>query len=483
MKRIALCIGNDDYQIMNKLTCACADAAAVFEKLKLLGFESYLYENVDRSAFVHAVTEFEEMLDDYDAAVFYYAGHGFQIAGQNVLAPVDLNTHAPDNEVKGNAYPLSDLTELLNQHANVQKAIILDACRTELGVRGNIGAGFGPVFALPGSIIAFSTSPGQASKENISSGHGKYTETLLQFMELPRVPIETVFKKTREKLALVTSNQQISWEHTSLIGEFYLNPDTVYDGMVYSEEAMCDALFRFQKGSKIKEIVDGLKIRVWDTQKAAMAEIASIDFTAASANELFILGRNIYQAADGNCFAAQGFIDDFGLKQYILPQAKCHILCGMAYEMYFDSKNQFRFTYKKGKYTDLISLLELQEFYSSRQFIVSKLVKIDTCPIYIPGQNELMNIAVQCKREDDGIHVTDIIYNGRSVLFSSGGSRKPNLEDAIKIRISSVEYIVAEKLLAPKSSVRFDYLRVEVERDTKLFIPIGFSLRYTPMKK
>lgn len=96
-----------------------------------------------------------------------------------------------------------------------------------------------------GSVIAFATSPGQSSKENSSTGHGYYTEALLKYMSLSRVPIETTFKKVREFLFAKTSGMQIPWEHTSLVGEFYFNPDTIYDGVIYSVEAYEDSRFRF----------------------------------------------------------------------------------------------------------------------------------------------------------------------------------------------------------------------------------------------
>ena len=84
---------------------------------------------------------------------------------------------------------------------------------------------FAPVSAPQGSVIAFSTSPGQSAKENDATGHGKYTEVLLRYISLPRVPVETVFKKVRELLVSETGGTQIPWEHTSLIGDFYFNPD------------------------------------------------------------------------------------------------------------------------------------------------------------------------------------------------------------------------------------------------------------------
>ena len=73
-----------------------------------------------------------------------------------------------------------------------------------------------------------------------------------------------------------------------------------------------------------------------------MRSVNGIDFQTASGNELFVLGRNIYQAADGNCYACHRFIDGFSENSKIPTQAKLHILNGMAYEIYFDSSNKIR---------------------------------------------------------------------------------------------------------------------------------------------
>ena len=37
MKKLALCIGNDDYEILPRLNCCIADATAIEEQLKNLG--------------------------------------------------------------------------------------------------------------------------------------------------------------------------------------------------------------------------------------------------------------------------------------------------------------------------------------------------------------------------------------------------------------------------------------------------------------
>ena len=171
MKRIALCIGNNNYAHLPKLNCAKNDANKMGNALKSLGFVTQIAFDLDRNAMIDVITKFTEELKDYDSCVFYYAGHGFQIEGDNILAPIDLDTNGRDQQVKMNAFPLEDLMHQLEKYLDKTKVIIFDACRDTLNNRG-ASKNFAPVLAPQGSIIAFSTSPGQSSSENTSSGHG-----------------------------------------------------------------------------------------------------------------------------------------------------------------------------------------------------------------------------------------------------------------------------------------------------------------------
>lgn len=114
------------------------------------------------------------------------------------------------------------LMDKLKDYPDKTKIVILDACRDDFCERGCFKSEFTPFSVPQGSVIEFSTSPGQSSKENTRKGHGYYTEALLKYLSLPRVPIEKTFKKVREFLYASTDGTQISWEHSSLVGDFYL---------------------------------------------------------------------------------------------------------------------------------------------------------------------------------------------------------------------------------------------------------------------
>lgn len=298
-------------------------------------------------------------------------------------------------------------------------------------------------------------------------------------MSLPRVPIETTFKKVREFLFAKTSGTQIPWEHTSLVGEFYFNPDTIYDGAAYSLEAYSDNRFRFSTDSKIKGIVDGLKSHSWPQQEPAVRSVNEIDFQTASGNELFVLGRNIYQAADGNCYACHRFIDGFSENSKIPTQAKLHILNGMAYEIYFDSSNKIRNPFKLGYYQKIIDYLEQAEFYGSRDFIAAKLSSVSDRPIYIPGQNEAMEFVIQTHSEDMGRCVDDITYHGKSVFYDEEGMEKPKTMDFPKETTSyRLMQEISGKVAAPTDRIKLQY-DTELDTDASVIIPkYGFEIKF-----
>src|SRR5437868_2678233 len=89
-KRVALVIGNNDYRNVAKLQKAVNDARTMGEALKQLGFSVMVAENQNRAQFSQSLLAFDNAVGPGDTAFFFYAGHGFEIAGQNYLLPTDV---------------------------------------------------------------------------------------------------------------------------------------------------------------------------------------------------------------------------------------------------------------------------------------------------------------------------------------------------------------------------------------------------------
>src|SRR6202049_320147 len=86
-RRVALVIGNNDYKNVPKLQKAVNDARAMGDTLKKLGFSVMVAENQNRQQFSQTLLDFDNAVAPGDTAFFFYAGHGFEIAGQNFLLP------------------------------------------------------------------------------------------------------------------------------------------------------------------------------------------------------------------------------------------------------------------------------------------------------------------------------------------------------------------------------------------------------------
>lgn len=246
-KRIALCIGNNDYQYLPQLLCAGNDANSMGEALYRLGYETTVKTNLNRTEMGSIIFEFAEKIKDYDSCLFFYAGHGFEVASENLLVPIDSNipVMASDREIIFNAFRLQDLLDMFEDCQDKVKVLVIDACRNVANTRG-VNRGFAAMSAPQGTVIAFSTSPGKSALEDASLQHGMYTKCLLKYMQEERMPIESVFKKVREELHRMTNGRQLPWEHTSLIGTYYLN-------RTYSEESVSEYIDSVEISYKEKE--------------------------------------------------------------------------------------------------------------------------------------------------------------------------------------------------------------------------------------
>src|SRR5262245_39004682 len=89
-KRVALLVGNNAYEAIPKLQTAVNDARAVGATLREIGFSVTVAENRSRRAMSEALLAFDKAVEPGDIALFFFAGHGFEIRGQNYLLPTDV---------------------------------------------------------------------------------------------------------------------------------------------------------------------------------------------------------------------------------------------------------------------------------------------------------------------------------------------------------------------------------------------------------
>jgi len=227
-QRVALVIGNSNYQNAPHLENPDDDAQSMAQLLNSAGFEVIAATDLTQNDMLKVVQDFSAKVASRGpntVAMVYYAGHGVQMAGENYLVPVDAKISTPSDLVS-NSVRLVDVMATLEAIPSRLRIVLLDACRNNPFPDVNdAGRGLAIVDAPNGSIVGYSTAPGTEALDG-SNGHSPYTSAFLKLAREPNVPIEQLFKRVRLEVNNTTNGRQIPWESSSLTSDFYFFGDT-----------------------------------------------------------------------------------------------------------------------------------------------------------------------------------------------------------------------------------------------------------------
>jgi hypothetical protein len=225
-ERLALVVGNSSYDHVSSLDNPINDARLVAGTLSDLGFTLIgggPQIDLDKRSFDKAVQEFGTRLQGADVGLFYYAGHGVQVRGDNYLVPVDANpTREADVDFQMlNAGLVLRQMEAAGTRLNL---MILDACRNNpFGGRGlrTSGGGLAQMQAPEGTLISYATQPGNVAQDGVD-GNSPYTKALATTMRSPGLDIFQTFNAVGLQVKRATGGAQQPWVASSPIdGVFY----------------------------------------------------------------------------------------------------------------------------------------------------------------------------------------------------------------------------------------------------------------------
>lgn len=237
-KRVALVVGNNDYRNVPKLQKAVNDARTMGVTLKQLGFTVMVAENQNRQAFSQTLLAFDKAVGAGDTAFFFYAGHGFEIAGQNFLLPTDVPAATEgQEELVRDASVLADRIIERLQNRKVRTAILVfDACRNNPFERPGTravagGGGLAPMTQLPEGVFSiFSAGPRQTALDRLSNDDANpnsvFTRTFAKELTQPGANLVQVAQRTRRsvsELAETVRHKQIPVYFDQMVDDVFLN--------------------------------------------------------------------------------------------------------------------------------------------------------------------------------------------------------------------------------------------------------------------
>jgi uncharacterized caspase-like protein len=231
-KRIALVIGNSAYKHTAALANPANDAEDMANALAALGFEVIKGVDLDMAGMNGAVRSFAEKLKGAKVGLFFYAGHGLQVSGHNHLVPIDAKIETA-SALEFESMRLESVQRIMENETETN-VLFLDACRDNplarnlarsMGTRsGAIGRGLAPLESGAGTLISFSTQPGNVALDGTGGRNSPYASALVKHIATPGEGLPATLVKVRNDVMQATNKRQVPWEHSALTGQVILTP-------------------------------------------------------------------------------------------------------------------------------------------------------------------------------------------------------------------------------------------------------------------
>jgi len=481
----ALVYGNAKYSGITPLKNPVNDANDLAAKLKSYGFDVILSSDATALQMDKKLREFNVLLQKNDVGLFFFAGHGVQIEGVNYLIATDTDTTS-EVDAKHSSLSLDKVIDTMSKSDVSTKIIVLDACRNNpwerAWHRGTEMRGLASVYAPKGTIIGFATSPGELAGDG-TGRNGTYTAALLQHIDTVDCSIETMFKRVRNTVAAVTNGKQTSWEHTSLSGEFYFNLGLGKLISTYKDTSLADSLLVLDEGRTSHQIIAALKTHNWYLQNPGLALLNDASVDKMSIHNLFVIGRNIYQAACGSANAAQNFIANFiSATSGFEEDKRKAVLDGMLFEIFFDSKAELRSKIKGRYFDEVFALQRHTSLKKSFAFIAEALSAANADFYSLPGKGHELAVTIATKKVDDEYRVEGVFIDGKNVLRRIDGDDDWDIDTGIKYRRlmrGHFEQLLSEQLVLPARQLKLTYTPTTPDD----FDEVGFPFNWTVQKQ
>lgn len=238
-RKIALLIGNSEYEHVSDLPNAQIDVGAVADKLLELGFVVIYRLDQTFDDLADAAQEFEAEMQvgvggSCDVALLYYAGHGLQLGGENFIVASDYDGRNP--AAGHGLYPVQSLIELMASLSD-RNLVFLDACRDRGGVdpsllddngnsRPEFAGGLSKI-ALSrdqSTLVAFAADPGDVAEDGPYGLGSPFSNAVCRYMSTRAVDLHDIMQWVAKDVRSETSGRQRPWSYSNMTSDFHLVP-------------------------------------------------------------------------------------------------------------------------------------------------------------------------------------------------------------------------------------------------------------------
>lgn len=252
----------------------------------------------------------------------------------------------------------------------------------------------------------------------------------------------------------------------------------------YSADAKADVDFTLKNGDRVSELILAMKTYTWPKQNPAVRATLALDWNSVSADQAFVLGRNLYQCADGNERRAVALLDNLRseLAKITAPERALDLLNGMLFEVYFNSAGEFRKGDIKKRHLESLLVLQTAEKYAPSIGFIQRALEPyrDDLPLIPSTSPQPVVVQLELRRSSSPV-IRSLKVGERNLLHKDQDGDSP---DGRVWRLSFRKFTIGElkKELADAWGIPHGLLSIEASPPLDpLFefgVPEGHSIRW-----
>lgn len=241
--RLALVVWSENYHRLSPVVNAGNDGARIAQALHRLEFD-FVRVIPDADSVDKILDGVEELGAQIAASsrpvlvVFFFAGHGFQVDGQNYLVPA-LASNDSVLDLVNDSVSLSDISRRLGPARRAGRLLVMvDACRTmrflddgsvhDIPLHHDLAPGFSDGNLLAPALVSMAAAPGHAAR-SASRLEGRknspYTTALAPLLTKTGLSLATLLEVTQSRVLQDTDeSQRPSWFNGAASSRFFMKP-------------------------------------------------------------------------------------------------------------------------------------------------------------------------------------------------------------------------------------------------------------------
>lgn len=190
--------------------------------------------NVSRTETNRKLQDFLNRIEPGDVALFYFAGHGVEVAGSNYLLPIDIPQATPGNEefLKSEAISLNAVLDGLREQKARVTILVIDACRDNpfaIKTGSGVGGARGLALVVPpqGTFIIYSAGAGEAALDRLTDAdpepNSVFTRTFVPLLAPGGLNLPELARETRRRvhdLVASAGQSQTPAYYDEVLGDF-----------------------------------------------------------------------------------------------------------------------------------------------------------------------------------------------------------------------------------------------------------------------